>query len=304
VQARSGAEDLVRLLLESGARPQPGGGFNTPLSMASVLGRRSVMTLLLNHGIDPNENEGENLQHALARRSLESANVLIDVGAKVDFVGGPLGSPLGAAAMGGYLPLKYLIEKQCADYTLTDGDGRSALHIAARNTDVEAVEYLLRLGLDVNKKDAKGWSAIHYAALSDVPAILSLLLPLMSRDALTQSEGCSPLHLACRRNQPEALELLFQAGFRPYTLYGPDPQREWDLYAIAVAHKNRSLVSEEGEALHHLLDQPLSGHEDLPRFHALNIYCNGCLHGYVCLRPNLSCLGNSLIGSSMVVYQV
>lgn len=226
---------------------------------------------------------------------MKAVEMLIAAGAKVDFVGGPFGSPLAAAAIGGLLPLRYLAEEQDADHTLIDGEGRSVLHIAACNGDIKAIKYLIQLGLDANNTEAKGWSAIHYAASSATPAALEVLLSSMSPDTLDQSEGCSPLHLACRRNQPQALDLLFTAGFRPYSLVTLDPPREWDLYDIAFTHENRNLISANGVAKHHLLTRTPLRSDTPPKFSTRNFYCDGCLHGWVSLSSRTALPPGSLI---------
>jgi len=69
-----------------------------------------------------------------------------------------------------------------ANANATDGDGRSALHLAAWRGQMQAARALIRAGANPNARDAQS--------------------------------GETPLHAATRANRPEMVELLLAAGAR------------------------------------------------------------------------------------------
>lgn len=68
------------------------------------------------------------------------------------------------------LPLPQLVTevlKSGASLHAVDGEGGTALHVAAGFADVGLVELLLRAGAKINARDANGCVAVHRAARSD-----------------------------------------------------------------------------------------------------------------------------------------
>ncbi|MFG1771733.1 ankyrin repeat domain-containing protein [Nocardia salmonicida] len=79
--------------------------------------------------------------------------------------------------------------------TNLDEWGRSALHYAARDGDVEAINGLLATE-DVNAADSQGWTPLHFAAQDAHPAAIERLLDAGADiDALTE-KGWPAVYLA------------------------------------------------------------------------------------------------------------
>lgn len=273
--------DMVRILLEAGADHQKGPSGQHALTRAADLGDDTAILALLNGGVDANDNDGDALQHALAKGFLNSALILSSRGADVEHQGGPYGSPISAAAFSGAAALRFSVEQLMIDYRLCDEEGRNVLHLAAGRDDVETLRFLLDAGLDIEQEDSKGWSAIHYAALAATPRNLHFLLSSKAVKPRARPHGWSPLHLACRRNTPESIEMLLQAGYRPTTIETSTPRGRWNLYDIAYTYGNRNLIGEDGTAKHPLLEASIHENRQIrPPYaspmHCLEWLCDGC----------------------------
>lgn len=59
--------------------------------------------------------------------------------------------------------VRYLVEEKSADIKVLDNDGWTPLHWAARQWDIEMVEYLTRLGADIHARTNEGKTAWHIA---------------------------------------------------------------------------------------------------------------------------------------------
>jgi len=269
-------EETVRLLLSSGADPQlskhPSA---TPLCAAVIAGDEASLKALLEAGASVKD---DSLIIALLWGRLHMADLLLKAGASITQCNSHVGNAFNAAAVGGVTALRFLLDNWQVDAHMSDREGRTALHAAAFSGSVEAVRYLLELGLHVGTEDRKGWSGVHYAAMADLPAKLAVLLPLWT----TKRTDRSPLHLACRKNQSEALDLLFNIGLRPSTVTTRSPPWQWSLFDIALSHRNRSLVSSEGKSLYSLLFQDEEETLDRkPPSGPTQVSCDGCQLGEV-----------------------
>ena len=58
---------------------------------------------------------------------------------------------------------------------LVVGCGRSPIHDAARDGNIEAVKQHLAAGADVNAKDGGGWTPLHWAAARGQTEVAELL---------------------------------------------------------------------------------------------------------------------------------
>ena len=81
---------------------------------------------------------------------------------------------INAAKMNDIVKVRECIDNG-ADVNEADRDGFTALHWAARNSNVEICTLLLKNNADVNKADRDGWTALHYAASNGNVEICKLL---------------------------------------------------------------------------------------------------------------------------------
>jgi uncharacterized protein len=108
-----------------------------------------------------------------------------------------------------------------------DWAGRSPLHYAFRERDLNNVRKLILEGHDVNLADSKGWTPLHFAAQEHRADVAALLLDSGAFVDPRDSHGNTPLWTAVfnSRGRGELIKLLREQGAHPYSEnnYGLSP---------------------------------------------------------------------------------
>jgi ankyrin repeat protein len=178
--AREGQGDNVQLLIARGAKvdERANDGW-TPLMLAAYNGQTSVADLLLKAKADIKVKDSKGVWDALMLALAEGrggvAEKLIEAGAAIP--AGPVSSltPLVHAVYGGDLASVRLVLATKPDLTARDGDGWSALELAAYNGYPQIVMELLRAGIDPKLKDKEGKTALDRAQEHKNSEIAALL---------------------------------------------------------------------------------------------------------------------------------
>ncbi|KAI9781928.1 MAG: hypothetical protein M1816_002151 [Peltula sp. TS41687] len=298
-----GNKEIVELLLDRGADINwQGGEYGGALQAASRGGNKEIVELLLSKSVDINwqgEEFGNALQAASSRGNKEIVELLLDRGADINMQGGIYGNALNAAAFNGHVTLLQLfIGNHLVDRNAADRQGRTALHLAARGGHLRAVDYLLDLGLEHNARDKKGETALHYAASGASTEVVRSLLYVLQPGGLVQNTNWTPLHWACRTGNSQVIKLLSSKEVESGVVITIDPPSLWTPLSIALFHRNRKLVSEQGKLIHEdntlqdtvfrplesetNMDSPQRTKETLSQvqaeWHGFFSSCYGCLH--------------------------
>lgn len=166
-------ENTARILLSCGAKPTESTFFE-----AAKFGMAEVVEAGLRSGIDPNGKAFQKAEPEEPRRDekyflphmkqqyrgndtrplycasrwgwTDVVKVLLDHGADVNLVGGPIGTALQAAALGGRLEIVQLLLRHGARIDCAVGSHGTALSAAASNGQDDVVRVLLGAGADVN----------------------------------------------------------------------------------------------------------------------------------------------------------
>ena len=109
---------------------------------------------------------------------------------------------LDATRRGDAAAVRTLLEEG-ADPNVAQGDGLSALHLAAQEGNLEVVELLLGAGAKVEAKTQIGeYTPLHVASEGAHAAVVRALLEAgADPGAVTTTTGATPLHLAAENGE-------------------------------------------------------------------------------------------------------
>jgi ankyrin repeat protein len=177
---------------------------------------------LLAAGTDINDSDlfGTPLHMAVARGSLEMVNLLIDRGADLEAeasAGQRYAHPVHTAAQANQAAVLEILAKRGAKIDARNGDGETALIIAARNGYLNVAQTLVDAGADPLGGDSThGYTPIHMASawgrLDLVKYFLSIGVDVNLR---TGPNGETPLWWAAADDRPEVVEYLLENGAGP-----------------------------------------------------------------------------------------
>ncbi|TRY97207.1 hypothetical protein DNTS_013710 [Danionella cerebrum] len=225
--AYMGHKDAVEILLNAGADLNlADGDGRTALSVAALCvpaaaggrGHGEVVSLLLERGAEAEHKDRDGMTPLLLASyegHEEVVELLLEAGADVDESSG--GHPsaitplLAAAAMGHAGTVNRMLFWGAAVDGI-DGEGRTALCLAAAKGSVEVVQALLDRGLDENHKDDLGWTPLHAAACEGHKSVCAILTERssMARVGELDVEGRSPLILAAQEGHYSTVRLLLE----------------------------------------------------------------------------------------------
>jgi Ankyrin repeats (many copies) len=132
----------------------------------------------------------------------------------VSAVGGPNGTPLHAAAIGGHVDIVLLLLNHIPVDIRSAGRDRTPLLTVAVDGHVEIGRHLINRGADVNAQDYQGWTPLHLAASFGRVEFVRLLLDHGADPHARDNEGTTPSEDVPIRRQQEILHLLSEYGSR------------------------------------------------------------------------------------------
>src|SRR5262245_65810098 len=170
---------------------------------AVMKGDRAALRTLIQQKADvsaPQIDGATALHWAVYRDDLESADLLIAAGAKVDVANRQGFTPLIMASLYGHAPMIERLLKARADVKQRLAHGETTIMLAARNGNPQAIKLLAAAGADVNaKENLRGTTALMWAAEQGHPAAVKMLLELGADHRAKSGAAGLPRHYTAPR---------------------------------------------------------------------------------------------------------
>ncbi len=210
----------AKYLLTHGADCKGGDGSRAgPVHLAAWSGSTEIIGLLVRCGVainEPSYSYGTPLAFAAHAMQGRAVRQLLQLGGKP-----------GIAGSGGLTPLHTAADSEPEQYDSTvipnllaagaridqaDGDGRTALHIAAARGNGRLVQQLLVLHADVAARDSRGATPLHLAARAGRTDVVGRLLAAGSNVNARSNDGTTPLFDAAVGADSEVIATLIASG--------------------------------------------------------------------------------------------
>jgi N-acyl-D-amino-acid deacylase len=214
----SDAASVQKLLKQGGDFKSKDNYGNSALMLATLYSTPEIMSILLDHGADPNEkNKAGATALMWAVGDLDKVKLLVNRGAKVNAqadVNQPGYTSLMMAANGpaSAAVVRFLLEHG-GDVNLTTKNGFTPLMAAMGGGDAETIHLILDKKPNVRAATNSGWTAIHGAAWLGKPAIVRQLLDMGAEAQPKKSfQNWTPLIWAAMSGDPTVVQLLLDHG--------------------------------------------------------------------------------------------
>jgi ankyrin repeat protein len=140
---------------------------------------------------------------------VERVRQSLEQGMDVNKADGDGRTALMMAAFEGYTEVVRFLLDNGAEADLRDGAGRTAMMYASSGPFPQTVELLVQSGADVNVADnAEGWTALMFAAAEGQQAVVLVLARHGADIEVTDQDGDAAIHHARERGQTHIVALL------------------------------------------------------------------------------------------------
>ncbi|KAL3853729.1 hypothetical protein ACJMK2_017246 [Sinanodonta woodiana] len=245
--ASKGDVSMIEALLQAGsdihARDNTGANI---LHLAALNKNISTVHYLLQaypHLSQDITNDGHNVLHLCAKGgSISVMELFLQAGLDIKARATCGNNALHQAALSKKLEMvNYLIKKCPQLIHMTENEGFTALHGAAKAGDVEVIESLINAGSDILASNKDGTNVFHMAVSHDrLPAVQYLMDKFPKLVQLHNEKfGYTALHYACERSGVPMFKALIQAGVNVRAR----TRKEKDVLQLALKHNNISVVN-------------------------------------------------------------
>ena len=222
VACRRRQEGAINVLLNAGAEinTENEDGFTCLHVAVSGHCNKETLHALLDHGADVNATNKLNqtpLSLACSTGNEDTISVLLTAGTDLSITNFDGKTCLHDAVDGGCSKdvLQVLIDHG-VDVNVTDKLNCTALMLASKKKNEDAIEVLLNAGADTHFADADGYTCLYYATDGDCSKeVLQAIISYGADVNATNKTNVTALMIACERWNENAINILFNAGANP-----------------------------------------------------------------------------------------
>ena len=164
---------------------------------------------------DNGPNPDRELLRAVEGGDLDKAKFWLDAGASIDARHTNNDTPLIVATREAYTDIvKYLLarEPKAADVALSNNEGATPLHVAARDVATHIAYTLIKASAPVDAQDETGATPAFYGAQTGNFLLLKKLWEEKADLSLADNNGTTPMVQAAKFKQPREVEFLLDKG--------------------------------------------------------------------------------------------
>jgi ankyrin repeat protein len=218
-----------------------GGRYVTAIHAALYKRHRSIVHLLIDHGVDVNTqyDDGSNLLQIAAQiGDPEAVRLLQSLGAQA---ADPNYSPaLFTALINGNITETRRLLEEDVDVNARNEKRATALHISSDNGDVDLVKVLFQYGAEVNARNNDGSTPLHLASAKGNHAVVELLMEHEADVNAVDNKNSTALHRALAHQNLVTSELLIENGADVKAL----DDKILTLLHLALSNGNANLVKQ------------------------------------------------------------
>ena len=222
IACKKGNIDAIHVLLNAGADPNIANAKDeTCIHHAIVEGcSKETLQAIINHGADvnsTNKNNVTSLMTACENGNIDAIDVLLNAGANPNIADTESVTCIHHAVNGGCnKEILQAIINLVADINASNMDGETALLIACKKGNIDAIDILLNAGADPNIADSVGVTCIQHVVFEacskeTLQAIINHGADVNS----TNKNNVTSLMTACENGNIDAIDVLLNAGANP-----------------------------------------------------------------------------------------
>lgn len=219
--AANGMCEKMKKAIAEGANPNE--GETAPIHAAAMLGEVIALKLLLDSNVEIDYTNHAKASHcagytalmyATIRNHADAAKFLLHKGASVNLksIEGTTALHVAAARCRNCVILQHLLAEN-ADVHARDNDGMTPLNIASSNGFLEAAEFLLEYGADVNTVDSRKLETpLMHAVVGSHETVVDMLLRRGASISMCNCYGSNALVYACSNGNDNIVRSLLAQG--------------------------------------------------------------------------------------------